>query len=98
EPHRVGRRLLYRLAVAQRVLAARILVEQAIDHLLIQVVTRTRFVAINLAKDSLSLLLEILFAEERATRRIADREHGDAQVRTGRVREVVDDLFARRGV
>jgi hypothetical protein len=48
-----------RLSVAKRIFAARILVEEAIDHLQVQVVERIRLIAVDFTDHNFALPLKL---------------------------------------
>ena len=98
QAHHVGRCGLNGLAIAERVLAARIFIEEPVRHIKVEIVERVRLVAINLAYDDLALALELTLVKKRITHSVAHEVHGGAKIRAGRGEIVFDDLLARRTV
>ena len=68
-----------RLAIAERIFAARIFIEETVVHLAVQIIVGVRFVAIDLADDDLALALELALVEERIARSVAHELHRDVR-------------------
>ena len=83
------------LYVAAGVLAARILVEELVVHVLADLAERVRLVALKLADDDLLLLRELPLVEALVLGLVAHEAHRDGEVRRGRREVVLDDLFLR---